>query len=931
MFLLVMLCYLLWFRHVALSCPDAPQFVCSYEHYCLAPASQPLPLAMPLDLESVSGKQDHLEVRQLQVLPSMTPLWYNFSSAAFLLLIPSPPVEPHPPDPLLSSSAPPLAHNRSYVQTHIHGLHQKQQDPQYLFPTTTSKQGGSLHLRPVLLPKLGWKPLSFFLPTGTVNTTLSSNKNKLTSQQSTKQPQSIHFSFNKRSASVTLPPHCLFSTMSQFSTGSPFPGARKPKATTARNSPRGTRQPTPQRAPAPTFVPASPPSRLVFQDPPPPAVFTTHDDMFHLQFAASLRESLFDRGDPLLADESPKTSLLLQGLPWAGSADKEREVMTCIYDRLCEGGMVLEPSQFTDAQSPFTKVFFNRTSENGATTGMLGSGRKTISLLYDLKQPMPCRETTYLNPHVLPPYLDFKLTALKEQKENRTVDVTTHFTVTPQSMPMNSSMWMETINSASRLTPRWRPTFFVTWIHAELDFMSGAIRMDIDQLLRQKLPPADYTYFRDNSIIVPSRPRLDHKDGHFAQCGGAGLGYWLFIDPQNPETSALRRRLLSLLFGDPKTMVAHGTLHGVRTIVFQPHEIQNQITVSDHPFPVGLNKLTHWMLAFDNLPFEMNTHMLFVLLVHGYGIPASSILNICHDYDVLNHNSISASERGTPRTVVMFSIPEPVLLALHYKTQLRSDIESLFPSSTTPSYMPSRDDTFRITISSLNLGHGNLPPLPASAQLGSRPPLRLSREQLLVLCEDNTSVPAQETPPISMHSKDTTAPSTPPRNYLAAAANAPSLSSDSPLATMASWRSPLQELSTTSSRASSPRKRRTEEIGPDTEHESSTSPVNSSLACTTTPSRSLLDTLPGVQPSAEQCFSVLKDKALSDPRFAHNLVGWALQIANLATKDHLLHSQAHAQVLREAIKALTGSAAPQPDFHQVDDGTMDQSEEDQSI
>ena len=816
------------------------------------------------------------------------------------------------------------------MQTHIHVLHQKQQDPQYLFSTTTLKQGGSLQLRPIFLSKLSWKPFLFYLPMITVNPALSCDvkKNKLSSFELLLHP--VHFSSNTRSAPVTLLSFCL-ATMSQFSNGSPsFQAGRQPKSSSAKTSPRGTRNSTPRRSPAPTFVPVSPASRLVFREPAPPAVFTTRDDMFHLQFAAPLRESLFDRSDPLLADDSPKASLLLQGLPWAGNVDKEREVMTCIYDRLCEAGMILDPSQFTDTQSPFFKVFLNRTSENGATTGMLGSGRKTISLLYDLQQPMPSRETTYLNPNVLPPYLDFKLTALKEQKENRTVDLTTHFTVTPQSMPMNSTMWLETINSSSRLTPRWRPLFFVTWIHAELDFMSGAIRMDLDQLLRQKLPSEDYGYFSDHSIVVPSRPHLAHKEGHFASCGGAGLGYWLYIDPQNSNTSALRRRLLSLLFGDPKTLVAHGTLHGVRTILFQSHEIQNQLTISDYPFPVGLNKLTQWLIAFDNLPFEITTHMLYVLLVHGYGIPADSILNICHDYDVLNHNGISAAERGTPRTVVLFSTPEPALIALHYKLQLRTDIESLFPSDTTPSYMPSRDDTFHVTISSPNMNNGSLPSLPTSAQMQACPPLRLSREQLLALCEDNSAIPAHSAPSIQLDSPASSNPSTPPRTHATATtgASAMGLSAASALDTMASWRSPLKELSL-GSRASSPRKRRTEDGALSSAPETFTSPSPSTQPTVLAPTASVVDTQSGLQPTVHQCFQVLQAKALSTPHFAHNIIGWALQVAQLANKEHMLDTQQLLNVLHSAIGEL--HTTPVPDFHQVDDGSMEQAADEQDL
>jgi hypothetical protein len=281
----------------------------------------------------------------------------------------------------------------------------------------------------------------------------------------------------------------------------------------------------------------------VFDNPAPVSLFTATSEMFNLQLKTTLRHSLFDRNDPLPEIEHVYHSLLIQGLPcWSGSPDKEREVMNSIYDRLCEGGIELEPKQFTSPETLYYKAFLNRTSNNGATTGMLGSGRKTITLLYNLREAASSRECTHLNPHVIPPYLAFELTALKEQKANRTVDIiTTYFTVTPQPMVVDSSMWLDTINSTDRRAPTWRSVFFLSWIHADLDFLSGAMRMDIDQLLRQALSTEDYTYFTKHSVVVPSRPHLEHKEGHFAKCGGAGLSYWLFADPQNPHTSTSKK------------------------------------------------------------------------------------------------------------------------------------------------------------------------------------------------------------------------------------------------------------------------------------------------------------------------------------------------------------------------------------------------------
>jgi len=442
------------------------------------------------------------------------------------------------------------------------------------------------------------------------------------------------------------------------------------------------------------------------------------------------------------------------------------------------------------------------------------------------------------------------------------------------------------------------------------------MRLDMDQLLRQSLPTQDYEYFAKHSIVVPSRPHLAHREGHFDKCGGAGLSYWLFSDPQNPNTTALRRRLLMLLFGDPKTTVAHGTLHGIRTVFFQTQELQNRLVMSDHPFPADLQTLDHWLVAFDNLPFEMNTHMLFVLLVHGFGFPSHSILNICHEYDVLNQNHISATERATPRTVVMFSTPEPVLLCLHYKRQLTKSIASLFPAECVPDFLPTRDDTYTIAISSPNMGNGPLPPLPSLARIGECPTLCISRTELLTLCQDPTAVPLRATPTVPLGALASAQPTTPTRGSAPTSRTPTGLSQYSALDTMSSWRSPLAEV-TAPPRASSPRKRRTEDDLLDTQ------PI-----CTpphaAPPSSSVLDAPVSGTPTMEECIAVFQGQALSQPGTAANLVGWSHQIAQLAIKANLLDSTQHGQVLLAAYAEHT-KLNMQSDFQQVDDGLMDQS------
>jgi hypothetical protein len=237
MFLLVKLCYLFWFQLVALLYPDAPQIVCSLEHHCLDIASQPLPLAMPLDFESVSGKQDRAETRQFLALPEMTPKWYNFSSAAFLLPVPSLPDDLNPPDILFKSSMLPMAHTWRFLTRWFYKLDPTAKDLSHR-TTRFSQQRGSLQdLRPVSLTKSA----VYFLPLPTGNTKHICNVHEKTnnSWETTLFASQLFSSVN----SFVYPPFNVSTlTMSLFSSGSPSKTGRQPKASAAKSSPRGSRK-----------------------------------------------------------------------------------------------------------------------------------------------------------------------------------------------------------------------------------------------------------------------------------------------------------------------------------------------------------------------------------------------------------------------------------------------------------------------------------------------------------------------------------------------------------------------------------------------------------------------------------------------------------------------------------------------------------------
>jgi hypothetical protein len=216
----------------------------------------------------------------------------------------------------------------------------------------------------------------------------------------------------------------------------------------------------------------------------------------------------------------------------------------------------------------------------------------------------------------------------------------------------------------------------------------------------------------------------------------------MYSDTSDPVYIRIRRKILSFIFGSPKNMIAGGDLHDLKVIYFQPEASENQLKVSTTDFPDELRVPEYWLLAMDFLPFELDTHKLYMLLQIGYGLPEGSILNITHHYDVINQDTLSGEERGTPRTIVMMSSSELVSTFLVYKQQIIEDIHMLFPrSEVPPGRYPEQDGSYSITLSTLNTGRDRLPPLPDNSITARQLHLRMSREELLQHSQDDQSVP----------------------------------------------------------------------------------------------------------------------------------------------------------------------------------------------
>jgi hypothetical protein len=316
---------------------------------------------------------------------------------------------------------------------------------------------------------------------------------------------------------------------------------------------------------------------------------------------------------------------------------------------------------------------------------------------------------------------------------------------------------MITIAEASRLAPKYRFLFMVSWLHRELDFMTGAAIQDMEAMIRHVRADADdIAYFQKNTMVAPARPALTDPQQLYQDCKGLGLAYWMYSDTHDPVYILIRRKILSTIFGSPKNMIAGGDLHALKVIYFQPEASENQLKVHTTDFPEELRVPTYWLLVMDFLPFELDTHKLYVLLQIGYGLPEGSILNITHHYDVINQDTLSGEERGTPRTIVMMSSSELVSTFLVYKQQVIEDIHLLFPQGAVPpGRYPEQDKSCSITFSTLNTGRDRLPILPDNSITARQLHLRMSREELLQYSQDDQSVPVLRRAPLAQ---------TPPRH-----------------------------------------------------------------------------------------------------------------------------------------------------------------------
>jgi hypothetical protein len=920
MFQSVLLGYLQWFHLIAPFFSDVPLFVCSTEHHCQGSTSQPLPLALPLDFESVSGKLDRPLPRQAGRLPMKIPIWSSFAPEEHLLSLPRPPDKHY--------------HQEATVQSASHTMDHNERNVTIWNPDSIPESRLDLTQPLISWTRSDQLTTPIFQP---------NNKNRnhpvctlLLPSSAVKLKNGEMVSSHQEAWLLCLTPPLSFpqskynSHLLLMSSSTLMSGSRQPKKKT-----------TQRRGPPPTptgqlFVPPSPHSKLVFPDPVPVPIHTTKEEIFHFMPKWSLREALFHRNDPALAEAFLCHSVQIQGLVYAGTADNDKRVMTNIYDCLDSFDIKLDPFHFVNPASPMHKAFYNRTTDNNATKGMMGSTRKTMSLIFNLQEPLPAYEITHRTMDVLPPTLTFEIAALKQEKECRTVDIATHFTATPQIPQMNETMWLNTIDSANSAAINWHPLFYVTWIHEELDLFAAAIQQDLDHAIRQHLTPEQYDYFKTNLIVSPSRPHLTEQDNRFQNCNGSGIGFWLYSDPRDVLHNATRRRILILLMGSPKTKVAHGTIHGIRTLLFQSSSGQNKLVVSNLTLPTDLTKPTRWFLAFDNLPFEINTHVLYVLLVHGYGLPADTVLNIAHDHDMLNDPSLSTFERGIPRTVVMLSSPEIVHTFLHYKAEITHSISSLFPPDM-PSRHPQRDDTFALAITTLNMKKDHLPQLPPTALIGQCPDLRLTRHALLALSHDSSAVPADPVPEIALRSSSiiaTPQPSTP--SPTTPASRPSTLLPMRAQASLSAWQSPT----TATPQQPSRKHGRGEE---DTEHDMDitldSSQTDNPFTTRHPPNQPATNPAPTPLPSLDQCITVIQTSIISRNPSDHfrRLFEWVITLAPGALNNNSISHMEYENMLLEVLeanRALEKHKQSQPDgsdFYQVDDRNQEQDQSQDNI
>ena len=814
MFLQLMLWYLTRLSVVAITFTIMSHPVHATEQLTVSLMYSNTQNAFPPHCESVGGMLDAIHHGHGACLPKKTPIWFNFSSPAFILPEILAQTNPWYFTALVKSTAPTTAcsFNETKIPT---SRNHHQQNKTKIFPPPKDprnphQQYSSFH--PLTTNKRP-KPQIDFSVTATSTVDFLNNcfinSSHPTISQTIISLQIIH---------QTQHPF-QFSPIDHPSSTMNSQNSRTPKATKALNTRghRPTSQPKNQslpRQPKPptVFTPTTKRVSYFTQNTPPPlpvpfvdrselVPFLTDNETHTTLFPASLFQCLRDR---LFQEHPPKSSVILQGLAHTGDATTNIFTMESIFERLHLLGITLDAADIQSGGVILDAVR-KQTADNGRAHGVLGSSNKGISLSLNLATPGTSGETMFGSSRY-PTSMHCNMLINKRDAAKRIYDISVRFSITFQTIPRCEDMRNHVIQSIDSLDPNWRMLFTATWLHKDLNVKSTSIIIDLDQVFRQVLSDTEYQYFIENIIVAPVKPYITDEDGPVNSLQGGGVSYHLRTDLDDPLQMTTRRKVLHHLMGAYNSSTGNGMLNGIGMVYYQPPSEDQPLLLSTSTIRQELLTPTIWLVRFSNLPQAISPYHMLILLLEGYHFNPADILNIVMDLDQLNDNQIHIADRTKPSMLILLASPEVLRTFLVHSALILADLQQQYQNAPETRQALIDDPTNQIILSSPHKNSTTLPRLPSDGLYRHLSPLSLSAEaihQRVQAGHDPTNGLASErapwaTPPSQKHRPPfTPTPSTTPHVQT-------SSRQERPLPSSSLFHSP----SSSSSRSESPKRAR---------------------------------------------------------------------------------------------------------------------------
>jgi hypothetical protein len=221
-------------------------------------------------------------------------------------------------------------------------------------------------------------------------------------------------------------------------------------------------------------------------------------------------------------------------------------------------------------------------------------------------------------------------------------------------------MWNTAIQETDALDPNWRSLIMFTWLHPQLDTLIGPLMQDTDILLRHILSPTEYAFFEANTIIGPITPYITDSAGSSQEFKGGGVGIWLHTDLDNVMQMTTRNKVLTACLGSTQSPTGLGTTLGVKVVYYQSTSDTQPLKLNIDTIPEEHRTSDIWFAKFSNLPPQITSHKMLIILQEGYHFAPEDICNIYLEYDQLNDRDVSLNARGVPCMMVLFSSPDGV-------------------------------------------------------------------------------------------------------------------------------------------------------------------------------------------------------------------------------------------------------------------------------